>query len=205
MNHAPAGDPTDSRSPPVVRRSFLVRFLTVLAGGIAALFPLVAAWGVLWDPLRRQRDAAGALDTTPDGAPFVRIGPLEMLPASGIPRQFAVTTDVVDAWTRVAGQRVGSVFLSRAPAKSAGELQVLAFTATCPHLGCSVDYDAAAGQYQCPCHASAFAKDGQKLFGPSLRGLDPLPVKLVDNNGQREIWVAFERFRPGIAQRIPIG
>jgi quinol---cytochrome c reductase iron-sulfur subunit, bacillus type len=68
-----------------------------------------------------------------------------------------------------------------------------------------VDFDTEADQYKCPCHASAFAPDGKRLLGPSLRGLDPLPVKLVDNDGQQEIWVAFERFRPGIAERIRIG
>lgn len=202
MNHATAKDPTDSRPRPVARRSFLVRFLTVLIGGIVMLFPFVAAWGVLVDPLRRRRDASSPLGTAPDGAPFVRIGPLEMLPADGVPRQFAITADIVDAWTRAPAQRIGSVFLSRGT--SADEPQIMAFTAACPHLGCAVDYDAAASEYKCPCHASAFAQDGKRLLGPSLRGLDPLPVKLVDNDGQQEIWVAFERFRPGIAERIPI-
>jgi quinol---cytochrome c reductase iron-sulfur subunit, bacillus type len=202
MNHAAAGNPTESRSPPVTRRPFLVRFLTILIGGLVALFPLAAVWGVLWDPLRR-RGAASAFGTAPGGALFVRISPLEVLPADGVPRQFAVSADVVDAWTRIAGQRVGSVYLSRST--SDDQPEVRAFTAACPHLGCAVDYDAAAGEYKCPCHASAFAQDGQWLSGPSLRGLDPLPVKLVDNNGQQEIWVAFERFRPGIAERIPIG
>ncbi|MEX0611952.1 MAG: hypothetical protein WD229_07510, partial [Pirellulales bacterium] len=60
-------------------------------------------------------------------------------------------------------------------------------------------------RFECPCHESAFAKDGQKLFGPSLRGLDPLEVKLVNDNGTQEIWVEFQRFRSGVAERIPVG
>jgi Rieske Fe-S protein len=68
-----------------------------------------------------------------------------------------------------------------------------------------VDFDRAAGEYECPCHASAFATDGKKLFGPSLRGLDPLAVKLVESGDQREIWVERARFRTGVSERILVG
>jgi Rieske Fe-S protein len=80
-----------------------------------------------------------------------------------------------------------------------------AFTATCPHLGCAVEFDAAEDQFECPCHVSGFAKDGRKLFGPSLRDLDELTVKLADKNGTQEVWVAFQHFRAGVAERIAIG
>jgi Rieske Fe-S protein len=68
-----------------------------------------------------------------------------------------------------------------------------------------VEFDSGEGQFECPCHESGFAKDGKKLFGPSLRGLDPLEVKLIDQDGTQEVWVAFERFRAGVAERIPVG
>jgi Rieske Fe-S protein len=110
---------------------------------------------------------------------------------------------VVDAWTRAPAQRVGSVFLSRT--SSAGGPVVTAFSSACPHLGCAVDFVAAAGRYECPCHESSFAADGEKLSGPSLRGLDPLEAKIVDNDGRQEVWVAPQRFRTGVAERVPIG
>jgi Rieske Fe-S protein len=72
-------------------------------------------------------------------------------------------------------------------------------------LGCAVEFDAAEDRFGCPCHESAFAKNGEKLFGPSLRGLDPLEVKLIDEGGTQEVWVAFQRFRAGIAERMPVG
>lgn len=200
MKHS-GGAPKKPAPEPVARRSFFVRALTVVVSGLLVLFPLAAVWGVLTDPWRRRKGAAAAGGAA-DGLRYLRVGPLDMLPADGVPRQFAVTADVVDAWTRAPAQRIGSVFLSRTDGD--GGPQILAFTAACPHLGCAVDFVASAGVYECPCHASAFAKDGKKLFGPSLRGLDPLPHKLVDNGGQQEIWIAFERFRPGIAERIPI-
>jgi Rieske Fe-S protein len=191
-----------SPSDPHHRRSFLASVGAVVFGSVAAVFPFAAGIGVLVDPLRRQPSKHAAGDGAEAAAKFVRVGPLDLLPDDGIPRQFAVTEDSVDAWTRILGERVGTVFLSRT--KSEGKPVVTAFSSTCPHLGCAIDFDAAAGQFECPCHKSAFDKQGRKLYGPTLRDLDPLAVKLVDNNGQQEIWIAYERFRSGIAERIPL-
>jgi Rieske Fe-S protein len=181
------------------RRSFLAAVAAVVVGGIVAVFPFAAGWGVFMDPLRRRASGGDPADDEN----YVRIGPLELVPADGTPRQFALTADVVDAWMRAPRQRIGSAFLSRT--ETASGPTVTALSSVCPHLGCAVDYNRAAGEFKCPCHASAFAKDGAKLFGPSLRGLDPLPVKLVENGGVQEIWVNPERFRAGIAERVPIG
>ena len=198
MNH---GDTIRDLHDATPRRSFLTRFCASVAAGILVLFPFAAGWGLLFDPLRRRNrpnekgDALGA-------AGFARICPLDSLPADGVPHEFVVTADVADAWTRAPGQRIGSVFLARTD--DGGKPQVTAFTATCPHLGCAVEFDAAESRFECPCHESAFAKDGQKLIGPSLRNLDPLEVKLVDDQGTQEVWVDFQRFRAGIAERIPV-
>ena len=98
---------------------------------------------------------------------------------------------------------MGSVFLSRGGSDK--EPVVTALSSTCPHLGCAVDFHSADDRFECPCHESAFAEDGKKLFGPALRGLDPLPVKLVEARGQTEMWVAPEKFRTGIAERMRTG
>jgi menaquinol-cytochrome c reductase iron-sulfur subunit len=136
-------------------------------------------------------------------AGYSRICPLDALPADGIPHQFVVTADIADAWSKTRGQRVGMVFLQRKDVD--GKPQITAFTAACPHLGCAVEFDGSEDQYECPCHVSGFAKDGRKLFGPSLRGLDALDVKLVDKNGTQEVWLAFQQFRAGVAERIAVG
>ncbi len=189
--------------PPLApRRSFLTSAAAIVIGSIVAIFPFAAGLGVLLDPLRRR--AKGAADAGADDAiKYVRIGPLDVLPADGIPHQFALTDDVVDAWTRSPAQRVGTAFLARSDTPAGPK--ITAFASVCPHLGCAVDYNQPAGEFECPCHASAFAKDGAKLFGPSLRGLDPLAVKLVENGDQKEIWVECARFRTGIAERTLIG
>jgi Rieske Fe-S protein len=187
-------------SPPVPhepqRRSFLTRLSAISFGTLVAVFPFAAGWGVVTSPLHRKNGASD--DNTEDG--FVRVCPLDSVPADGIPHAFVVVADVVDAWTRAVNQRIGEVYLTRSDAS----VEPTAFTATCPHLGCAVEFATAEDRFECPCHASAFAKDGKKLFGPSLRGLDALDVQLRGNEGAKDVWVRFERFEAGVAERIPI-
>ncbi|MFF8481408.1 FAD-dependent oxidoreductase [Streptomyces antibioticus] len=47
-----------------------------------------------------------------------------------------------------------------------------AVSARCTHLGCPVAFDAAERAWECPCHGSRFAPDGQVLQGPAVRPLE---------------------------------
>jgi menaquinol-cytochrome c reductase iron-sulfur subunit len=192
-------DVTAVKRDPALRRSFFIRAAAIVTGALAGLFPFAVGFGVVTNPLRRSRSATGGGEPSDT---LVPICPLEALPADGIPRPFAVTTDVSDAWTHAPAQRIGAVFLSRS---STDPNTVTAFSATCPHLGCAVEFDAANSRFECPCHKSGFAKDGEKLFGPSHRGLDPLKVELQDKGGTKEVLVRYARFQAGIAERKPIG
>ncbi len=80
----------------------------MVTGGIVALFPFAAGLGVITNPLRRAADGSSA---TIDAAKFVRICPLDALPADGMPREFAVVADASDAWTHAIAQRIGAFFL----------------------------------------------------------------------------------------------
>lgn len=51
----------------------------------------------------------------------------------------------------------------------------------CVHLGCTVPFNAAAGDFQCPCHGSIFNKDGGRIGGPATRRLDRMPITVNDN------------------------
>jgi Rieske Fe-S protein len=50
-----------------------------------------------------------------------------------------------------------------------GDLNVL--SSVCPHLGCTVHFNNAERTWDCPCHGSRFATDGQVINGPAMQGL----------------------------------
>jgi glycine/D-amino acid oxidase-like deaminating enzyme/nitrite reductase/ring-hydroxylating ferredoxin subunit len=55
-----------------------------------------------------------------------------------------------------------------------GSLNV--YSAVCPHLGCSVHWNAAEKSFDCPCHGSRFSCKGKVLNGPANTDLKPLQV-----------------------------
>lgn len=46
-----------------------------------------------------------------------------------------------------------------------------AVSASCPHMGCLVDFDDTSTQWHCPCHGSRFSVTGEVLQGPAVSGL----------------------------------
>ena len=57
----------------------------------------------------------------------------------------------------------------------------IAVSSKCTHLGCIVQFNAAHDRFECPCHASAFKKDGEVVLSPATRPLDYYPITLKDN------------------------
>jgi Rieske Fe-S protein len=175
-------------SPEGARRSFLKKAATVVLGFLGILGPIGAGLAVLLDPLRRKG---------PAGPMAVRVTTLGSLPDDGFPRKFAIVASRVDAWNRSAATPIGAVYLRRAPGKPVQALNVV-----CPHAGCFVDFSAAKNGYLCPCHNSTFGLDGKinDPGSPSPRGLDELAVEIRNEN---EIWVRFQNYRAGVAEKIP--
>ena len=54
------------------------------------------------------------------------------------------------------------------------------FSASCPHLGCSVMWDSAEGVFRCPCHGAMFNSQGQVIRGPASSPLEKLPFEIKD-------------------------
>ena len=52
----------------------------------------------------------------------------------------------------------------------------------CVHLGCTVPWVAADGEFRCPCHGSVYDRTGVRTAGPAPRPLDTMAVT-VDPDG----------------------
>jgi Rieske Fe-S protein len=185
--------PVETR--PNDRRRFFEKVGAVIFGSVVAIFPLATGLVVFLDPARKGRSDTNA-------GRWIRLATLDALPADNLPRRFQVIDQRTDAWSKFESP-LGAVYLTRTKEKQGEKLT--AFTATCPHLGCSVDYQPSTNQFGCPCHDSLFAADGTKLRDArgrqsvSPRGMDSLDVEI--RNGS-EIWVKFEKFRSGKAEKI---
>jgi len=55
---------------------------------------------------------------------------------------------------------------------------IMAFSATCPHLGCSVVWNQKGKEFLCPCHMAKFNSAGEVLTGPPPGPLNPYVVAI---------------------------
>lgn len=126
------------------------------------------------------------------GGRWIRTLPLASL-VEGEPKRVHLVADHQDAWTVARAQDLGSVWLVKRGT------EVKAWTAVCPHLGCTIDVGAKG--FSCPCHDSSFGPDGAALSGPSPRGMDPLATRIDDG----AVMVELRRYRQGGKERIEVG
>jgi Rieske Fe-S protein len=180
--HPPAGN-----NPKSDRREFLKGTACVVLGACALGVPAAAGIRVLIAPTGERNS---------DGY-SVRLTKLSALPAGGTPQLFEVRVERGDAWTRHPLTAIGAVFLQRI-----GENEVRAYNASCPHLGCAVEWRDENRTFFCPCHNSSFAADGAVIPpSPSARRLDVLKAEVRENG---EVWVQFQNFKAGISEKIAV-
>lgn len=67
----------------------------------------------------------------------------------------------------------------------------------CPHLGCKVPWDAAAGAFKCPCHGSVYNLIGEYQSGPAPRGLDRFPLTIENDHVMVDTSAVVEGPPPG--------
>lgn len=58
--------------------------------------------------------------------------------------------------------------------------EVVALSEKCTHLNCRVPFVDETGRFECPCHGSAFTREGFYVTGPAPRGLDRFEIQIVD-------------------------
>ena len=168
------------------RRKFL-KVATCAIGGGVGLVVAAPVLTLLVDPATR-------VTVTGPTAPL-DLGPAEHFHVGAEPRKVDVVAPIIkDAWTAARNVVLGSAWVRRTATD-----KVVALSAVCPHLGCAVGWDGAAGNFLCPCHDSRFSPEGTKLIGPSERGMDELPISVVEGRLQLT-WV---RYKLGQTVREP--
>ena len=189
--------PDDTRSthagdaPATARRRFLqVGAASLCAGTCAAV--LVPGIRMIAYPL--------GTETVTGRGRFIAAGAARQF-VEAVPVKIDLITERSDAWNRIERAKIGSVWVIR----KAGLLT--AFSAACPHLGCSVDVlsakelmDGREPGFICRCHDSFFSAQGEATDGPSPRGLDQLEIREADG----KVEIRFERFRPGTPEKTPV-
>jgi Rieske Fe-S protein len=74
-------------------------------------------------------------------------------------------------YTSPAGERL---LITRQGERDTAE-DFIALSATCPHLGCRVHWEAAHSRFFCPCHNGTFDQTGVATGGPPLAARQSLP------------------------------
>lgn len=151
------------------RRVFYGALIQLLGGAMAAVVAAPAAVYLFLKP-----KSSGAND-------LVEVADIGDLPL-GAPREVVYYRTRVDGWKRTREKTTAWVVKT-------AEKQAVAFSPTCPHLGCIYhwedDRSDAQGQpapsFVCPCHASSFSSQGEVLGGPAPRPLDRYVTKIEGN------------------------
>ena len=165
------------------RRSFLGALLglgSLFVGGLLSV-PLLRF--ALFPLLRRTTN----LKNSP-------VGQLSEFSSLTAPMLRTIQMEQVDGWRKTVSEK--AVYVTR---DSQGQLRVL--TSICPHLGCTVPWNKDKSQFVCPCHGGTFTADGNRVSGPSLRGMDTLETVVQDG----QLMVRFQYFRQLVSDKQVIG
>jgi len=172
--------------PPVDRRSFIGTLSLVLGGALGLVGAAVAAVYAVGPALKRRSlegdhhcPAVPPSTTAEDKGP--RLETVSVVLSSGwsetYMKQAVWVDELADGTPRV-------------------------FSARCPHEGCRVDWRPNTNEYVCPCHDSRFTREGERLTGPTKRGLDPLPTRRRDDGS---LEVCYKSYALDSADRIEVG
>ena len=167
------------------RRGFLRSATLLLGGAIGAVLAVPLVRSFLFPVGRKIVSSADRPVGAVDAGALVAGGPPVRVPIMARAQR--------DAWSVQGEVTVGSAWVM----KDAGG-EVVALSAVCPHLGCSIAYDDDASVFRCPCHRSAFARDGARQHGPAKRGMDRLPAQEEDG----QVVVTFIRYKTDVAEKI---
>jgi len=145
----------------ISRRDF-AKFMTATLGTIMSVVAGIPIVGYLIDP---------ALKTESSEA-WIPLGPLENFPV-GTPNIFSFTRSNINGWEKTVNSYGGFVLRE-------SETELLVLSSRCTHLGCTINWEDARGEYVCPCHNAQFSPEGEVLGGPPPRPLDRYETNVED-------------------------
>jgi quinol---cytochrome c reductase iron-sulfur subunit, bacillus type len=155
---------------------------------VISLLLAIPIFGYVCAPFLNKRRREGP------GPSFVELGLLDDIPV-GEWRLLSLKVVQQDGWEK--DQHRHAVWVRR---NGGGHPKVIVLSPICPHLGCPVNWLPDRKEFLCPCHGGTFDAEGRHVAGPPPRSLDPLPFEIRDGH----LWVQWEDFRIGVAQRIPV-
>jgi menaquinol-cytochrome c reductase iron-sulfur subunit len=178
-----SSQPSDSGLSLESRRSFLGALLGLGSFFVASLLSVPLVRFALFPLLRRTTE----LKNSP-------VGELSEFSSLTEPVMRTIQIEQVDGWRKAISEK--AVYVTK---DSQGQLCVL--TSICPHLGCTVPWNKEKRQFVCPCHGATFSEDGNRVSGPSLRGMDRLETSVQDG----QLQVRFQYFRQLVSDKEVIG
>jgi menaquinol-cytochrome c reductase iron-sulfur subunit len=171
-----ANESMQKKDAVVSRRSFFGGLLAIGTAGMGALLAVPVLRFVFYP-----------LFTKAGGIVWSDVGSVDEFRGGDQPVRKTVTFAQRDGWREVVSAQ--SVYVNR---NSSGQFEVL--SAICPHMGCSVSWQADHDRFVCPCHGGEFKPDGERISGPPPRPMDQLPTRVKDGTLQ----VDFKYFRSNV-------
>jgi menaquinol-cytochrome c reductase iron-sulfur subunit len=165
------------------RRSFLGALLGVGSVFVGALLSVPVIRFALFPLIRRTTELKSA-----------PVGAVSEFASLSEPVMRIIQIEQVDGWRKMISEK--AVYITKDQ-----QNQLLVLTSVCPHLGCTVPWKKEKNQFICPCHNATFTKEGSRISGPSLRGMDALESSV--QNGQ--LLVRFQYFRQLVPDKEVIG
>jgi menaquinol-cytochrome c reductase iron-sulfur subunit len=174
---------TSENPPSGARRSFLGTLLALGSFFVVSLLSAPLIRFALFPLLRRTTELKGS-----------PVGSVTEFASLTAPMARTIQIEQVDGWRKAVSEK--TVYVTK---DVQGKLCVL--SSICPHLGCTVPWSAEKKAFACPCHGASFSADGQRIGGPSLRGMDALESAVEDG----QLIVRFQYFRQLVASKEVIG
>jgi menaquinol-cytochrome c reductase iron-sulfur subunit len=168
-----------------------LKWATAIVAGVVAVLAGIPALSAFLSPAFRRRATTR----------WIKIGEADLFDVD-VPTQVSFSETINDAWVQNRALRNVWVYTQD------GE-HFTVYSGRCPHLGCAYRFDKdpdpavhhESNVFHCPCHHGVFdLKTGAVLAGPPPRGLDALATKLEGGM----LYVAYEDFRVGIAERVAV-